>query len=170
MRQEDRVVHVHPALGDRRDRRLGRPARERDTFGFGWLLGLLYQIVNDLDGGSAPRGDTDIDEGKRTILLIHLLDALSGEDSKRLVDVMGMPRAKCRREVKWVLALMDDAGSIGYARSCVLDLAHAARDEADEAFGSLPPSDARDLLLSATGLVLEQCGFQRSSAAAAASG
>ncbi len=135
----------------------GQPARERDTFGFGWLLGLLYQIVNDLDGVSAPAGETDVDEGKRTILLIHLLENLNGPDREQVIKVMGLPRDKrTRAQVNWVLAQMHQAGSIDHARLCVLDLAYAARDEADEAFGSLPPSDARDLLLSITGLVLEQ--------------
>jgi geranylgeranyl diphosphate synthase, type II len=138
----------------------GRPERAHDTFGFGWLLGLLYQIVNDLDGVSAPPGETDVDEGKRTMLLIHLLETLNGPDREEVVRVMGLSRAKrTKRQVRWVLSQMNQAGSIDHARACVLELAYAARDEADEAFGSLPPSDARGLLLSVTGLVLEQGGF-----------
>ena len=135
----------------------GRPARQRDTFGFGWLLGLLYQIVNDLHGVSAPAGETDIDEGKRTILLIHLLKTLNGPDREEVIKVMGLPRAKrTPTHVRRVIAQMHKAGSVDHAQACVLELAHAARDEADEAFRSLPPSEARDLLLSVTGLVLEQ--------------
>jgi geranylgeranyl diphosphate synthase type II len=138
----------------------GRSARERETFRFGWFLGLLFQIANDLDGVRATAGESDIEEGKRTILLIHLMGALNGPDREEVVRIMGLPRhERGPEEVAWVLAQMEQAGSFDYARSCLLDLAAAAMREADDAFGSLPPGGARDLLLSITGYVLEQSGL-----------
>jgi geranylgeranyl diphosphate synthase type II len=138
----------------------GQSARERETFRFGWFLGLLFQLANDLAGVRAPAGESDIEEGKRTILVIHLLGALNGPDRAELVRIMGLPRyERGSEEVAWVLAQMEQAGSFDYARLCLIDLAAAAMREADDAFGSLPPTDARDLLLSITGYVLEQSGL-----------
>lgn len=135
----------------------GAPARERETFRFGWLLGLLFQIANDLDGARGTAGESDIEEGKRTIPLIHLLETLGGTDRAEVVRIMGAPRdQRGPKEVAWMLDQMDKAGSIDYARSCALDLAAAAIREADQVFGPLPPGDARDLLLSITGYVVEQ--------------
>lgn len=137
----------------------GQPARERETFRFGWFLGLLFQIANDLDGLRAAPGEGDIQEGKRTIALIHLLGVLTGADRGEVVRIMGLSRHdRGPKEVAWVLAQMEQAGSIDFARSCLSDLAAAAAREAHNAFGPLPDGDGRDMLLSITGYVLEQCG------------
>ena len=53
---------------------------------------------------------------------------------------------------------MDDAGSIDHGRDCLGALAEAAFAEADAVFGPLPDSPAKDLLLSATALVLDAGG------------
>lgn len=134
----------------------GDPRRETVPFRFGWLLGLLFQIANDLDGLRASSGPGDIAEGKRTILLIHLLESLTGPSRAKLVRIMGLPREhRGPEEVAWVLAQMERAGSIEYAHSCLSELASAAMREADHAFGSLPAGEARDLLLSITSYVVE---------------
>jgi geranylgeranyl diphosphate synthase type II len=138
----------------------GQPTRERGTFRFGWFLGLLFQIANDLAGIDPAGGKDEIEEGKRTILVIHLLGTLAGDDRRKAVRIMGLPPNKrAPRDVAWVRRQMDKAGSVEHARSCVRELAVAARQEADQAFGGLPPSDARDVLLSITGYVLEQHGL-----------
>jgi len=138
----------------------GQVASERDTFKFGWFLGLLFQIANDLDGMRPAAGKDEIAEGKRTILVIHLLDTLEGEERAEVIRILGLPQnARGAAEVARVRALMEKAGSVEHARACVAELAAAARREADRAFGDLPPSDARDLLLSITSYVLEQHGL-----------
>jgi len=50
----------------------GQTTREQDTFRFGWLLGLLFRIANDLAGIHVAGHRGEIEEGKRTILVIHL--------------------------------------------------------------------------------------------------
>lgn len=138
----------------------GHPERERDTFRFGWLLGLLFQIANDLAGIHAAGHRGEIEEGKRTILVIHLLSTLSGEDREEVVRIMGLPpNERGSREVARVLERMEEAGSVDQARLYVWELAVAARQEAERAFRGLPPSDARDLLLSVTSYVLDQHGL-----------
>jgi len=134
--------------------------RERETFRFAWLLGLLFQIANDLDGIRPDAGKSEIEEGKRTILVIHLLDTLTGSDRDEAVRIMRLPRDQRRGpEVKWVRNKMDAAGSVAHARECVSELAIAARHEADEAFRDLPPGEARDILVRSTDYVLEQHGL-----------
>ena len=136
----------------------GNVVRESETFRFGWYLGLLFQIANDLAGVRPDGGE--IEEGKRTILVIHLLQALDGHERERAIEIMGLPREKRGSEdVGWVREQMGEAGSIDHARACVSECALAARREADAVFGSLPPSDARELLLNSTSYVLEQHGL-----------
>jgi geranylgeranyl diphosphate synthase, type II len=135
----------------------GDPAREREVFRFGWLLGLLVQTANDLAGVHAAAGEGDIEEGKRTFILVHLLDSLDGPDREKLVRIMGLPRAKRRDpEVAWVRSKMHKAGSIEYAEACLAALESTAMREADRAFRSLHVSEGRDLLLSMTAYVVEE--------------
>jgi geranylgeranyl diphosphate synthase, type II len=132
--------------------------RESETFRFGWYLGLLFQIANDLAGVRPDGGD--VAEGKRTILVIHLLQALDGRKREKAIGIMSRPREeRGPADVDWVRKQMGQVGSIDYARACVSDLALAARREADAVFGRLPPSDARELLLNSTSYVLEQHGL-----------
>jgi geranylgeranyl diphosphate synthase type II len=138
----------------------GDAGRERETFRFAWLLGLLFQIANDLDGIRPDAGKSEIEEGKRTILVIHLLGALSGPDRDEAVRIMRLPRDQRRGpEVEWVRGKMETEGSVEHARDCVSELAVAARREADAVFLELPRSEARDLLRQSTDYVLEQHGL-----------
>ena len=133
----------------------GRRDRAQRTLAFGWFLGLVFQIANDL------KGNGDIEEGKRTILLIHLLGVLSGAERRELMRIMGLPSsARGREEVAWVSAQMQAHGSVEFARASMLGIAGAAMREAEHAFGSLVDSPARDLLLSITAHVLEQDSVQ----------
>jgi geranylgeranyl diphosphate synthase, type II len=134
-------------------------AREAETFHFGWYLGLLFQVANDLDGLRGAGGKDEIEEGKRTLLVVHLLETLKGAERDEVVRILGLPRgARGPAEVGRVRELMEEAGSVDYARSAVRELAAAARAEADQVFAPLPPSDARDVLLSITTYVLERHG------------
>jgi|HubBroStandDraft_1064217.scaffolds.fasta_scaffold23324_4 geranylgeranyl diphosphate synthase type II len=136
------------------------PWREAETFDFGWLLGLLFQLANDIDGLRAPPGMNDIDEGKRTLVLIHLLGAIEGEARAEVVRIMELPRGeRSDDQVAFVLGEMERAGSVDYARDCLLELAAAAWRSADETFGPLPPGPGRDILLASTSYVFERSGL-----------
>lgn len=134
----------------------GEPAIERETFQFGWHLGLLFQLINDLDGVREDVEKSDIEEGKRTLLVIHLLGELPPADRSKFARIMRARYSPRPTDVEWVRDRMDKRGTIAYVESCVSALAAAAISEAEYAFGSLPASDARDLLLSVTAYVLEQ--------------
>jgi geranylgeranyl diphosphate synthase, type II len=138
----------------------GHPARERETFRFGWLLGLLFQIANDLAGIGTAGEKGELEEGKRTILVIHLLGTLSGDERSEAVRILGLPpNERGSAEAGWVRERMADAGSVEHAQACVWELAVEAREEAERVFGGLPPGEARDLLLSITSYVLDRHGL-----------
>jgi geranylgeranyl diphosphate synthase, type II len=138
----------------------GDVEREAETFRFGWYLGLLFQVANDLDGLRAAGGKDEIEEGKRTLLVVHLLETLRGAERDEAARILGLSRGeRGQDEIDRVRELMERAGSVDHARSAVRELAVAARAEADQVFGPLPPSDARDLLLAVTTYVLERHGL-----------
>lgn len=90
----------------------------------------------------------DLWEGKRTVMLIHLLRTLEGPERARLVRFLALARDERHAdEVAWVLERMMACGSLDFAREYAGRLASAARDEAELAFSSAPSSVHRDFLL-----------------------
>src|SRR5438552_15223235 len=121
---------VGAPIGTRSDRDLDRFLR------FGFFLGAAFQIQDDLLnllGDRARYGkeiDGDVWEGKRTVMLIHLLAVASAEERAQLADFLACPRAGRRMdEVQWVRERMDARGSIEYARQTAHGLAGAAPPE-----------------------------------------
>ncbi|HXW82438.1 MAG TPA: polyprenyl synthetase family protein [Acidimicrobiales bacterium] len=103
-------------------------------------LGALFQIRDDLSNltgqtRSATYPAFDIIEGKRTLVLAHLLEHASPGDRDRVLQCLG-PRASGPPEerIDVVLALMHRYGSIEYARQFAEALAADALDEFTEAF------------------------------------
>ena len=116
---------------------------------FGFFLGAAFQIQDDLlnlEGDATAYGKElggDIREGKRTLMLIHLLEKASEPEQDRLRSMLGQPReARSDGDVRWVLERMDAYGSIDYARQVAHGLAGAARYEFTDLYGHLP--DSRD--------------------------
>ena len=119
----------------------------------GFLIGAAFQIQDDLlnlVGDSERYGKElsgDIFEGKRTLMLIHLLQAASGRERRRILAMLGTPRQRRRTEdVRFVRTLMDRDGCIGYARRFAHALAGAAEYELTRACADLPPSRDLDFL------------------------
>lgn len=119
---------------------------------FGVQLGRCFQLVDDLldvrgdfRGLRQQRG-SDIVEGKRTVLLTHLLHAVSGPERTKLVAILAKPREeKTAQEVEWIIDHMQRYGSIQHAQA----LAKACKEAAaalfrdDLAFLSRQPARAR---------------------------
>jgi len=120
---------------------------------FGFFAGAAFQIQDDLlnlIGDPAKYGkelDGDILEGKRTLMLIHLLEHIGPDERTRLLEVLSRPRSQRRAEdVAWVRERMDAHDSIGYAQQVAHGLAGAAQNAFDDAFDELPPSRDRTFL------------------------
>jgi geranylgeranyl diphosphate synthase type II len=118
---------------------------------FGFFLGAAFQIQDDLlnlTGDHARYGkelEGDLREGKRTLMLIHVLEHAKVRDRARLQRLLGLPRTdKPVTELAWLRAEMEARGSFGYARNLAHALAGAALHEFQSAFaGAAPGRDKR---------------------------
>ena len=120
---------------------------------FGFFVGAAFQIQDDLlnlIGDPERYGkelNGDILEGKRTLMLIHLLSNAEAGDRARLVHFLGLGRRqRTEQDVRWVRRCMDRYGAIDYARQVANGLAGAALHEFSRCFDALPDSRDKDFL------------------------
>jgi geranylgeranyl diphosphate synthase type II len=130
---------------------------------YGFFLGAAFQIQDDLlnlTGDRAKYGkelDGDLREGKRTLMLIHLLGKLGGSARQRLLEFLALARGeKTDADVLWIRSLMDEHGSIEYARRVAHALAGAALHEFDVAYRDAPASRDKRFLQSLPVWMLER--------------
>jgi geranylgeranyl diphosphate synthase, type II len=84
----------------------------------------------------------DIWEGKRTMMLINLLNTCDPMEKSKITAFLAQPREKRDPEdVHWVYSLMEKYDCIDYARMVARELANEALKEFDVAYGSAPDSD-----------------------------
>ena len=99
----------------------------------------MLNLIPDDDYGKEVNGD--IFEGKRTLMLNHVFRCLDAPDRARLADLMDPSRAlRTEEQVAWIRGLMDDYGSIEYARGIAHALAGAALHEYSRIYDGLPHS------------------------------
>ncbi len=96
---------------------------------FGINLGVAFQIQDDalnLVGDTKKFGKAksdDILEGKRTLILLHLLGVAGQSDRDRVVSIMNKGReAKSEADVSFVLSLIDKYDAVGFARKRATEL------------------------------------------------
>jgi geranylgeranyl diphosphate synthase type II len=130
---------------------------------FGFFLGAAFQIQDDvlnLTGDEARYGkerDGDIWEGKRTLMLIHLLRAASPHERARLAEFLTCARtARDPADVAWVRERMDAYGSVHYARQVAHGLAGAALHEYAALYADVPDSRDKRFLEAVVTWVLER--------------
>jgi geranylgeranyl diphosphate synthase type II len=129
----------------------GRASLESITR-FGLLLGIAFQITDDvlnLTGSDAYGKEIhgDLAEGKRTLLVIHLLGSVEGADRSFLEGFLARERVdRSEEDIGHVRSLMDEHGSIEYTKAYAAGIADAAVDAFGPAFGHLPPSADRRFL------------------------
>jgi geranylgeranyl diphosphate synthase, type II len=114
---------------------------------FGFYLGAAFQIRDDLlnlvgapdEFGKEPLDD--VREGKRTLMLIHVLGAAAPEDRAWLVAYLARPQAeRTAADMRRVVDLMDTHGSVAFARDYGQGIAAAAHAARDRALSSVPDS------------------------------
>ena len=120
---------------------------------FGYFMGAAFQIQDDLlnlVGERTRYGKEiggDIFEGKRTLVLIHLLNACDPAELERMRRFLSRPRPeRTRRQVRAVYRLLDKYGSIEYARTAARQLAGAALREFFIAYREAPDSDDKQFI------------------------
>ena len=142
----------------------GASRNEMDLFvDIGMNLGVAFQIQDDvlnLIGEERLYGKEiggDISEGKRTLILIHLLNTCSQAEANRVIEIMNQRRAeKHQTEIQEVLALMEQYESIQYAQQRAKTLAQKAYTQFNQTFSYLPATQAKDIFLNLIHFVIER--------------
>lgn len=130
---------------------------------FGFFLGSAFQIQDDLlnlEGDPIAYGKElggDIHEGKRTLMLIHLVESATHTERERIFAMLGQPRdQRTLRDVVWTRERMDAYGCIEYARQVAHGLAGAAQYEFQQLYGELPESRDKRFLQALPAWVIER--------------
>jgi len=130
---------------------------------FGWYLGAAFQIQDDLlnlAGDYASYGKEiagDLWEGKRTLMLIHLLRTASEPVRERVRRFLGKSRGeRTEQEIRWLLGLLAESGSLDFARRAARELAEVALAEGMVALGDVPDSEDKSFLLQMVRYVIER--------------
>lgn len=120
----------------------------------GWYFGAAFQIQDDILNLTADRKKYgkeiggDLWEGKRTLMLIHLLRSCSPGEKVRLQRFLAQPRQQRKAsQVGWTYRLMLRHESIDFARRAARQLAGAALLEALTAFRGVPDSVEKQFIL-----------------------
>lgn len=96
---------------------------------FGCFVGRAFQITDDLldltsdFSGLKKQQGNDIYEGKRSLMLVHLLRTANSKDKSGIVKILGKTRQKKTPEdIDFVISNMTKYGSFKYARQIVSKL------------------------------------------------
>ena len=88
---------------------------------YGIPLGIAFQIQDDILGmfGQEKKVgkpiDSDLKEGKKTLLVIKALEKLKGEEKKKFLRLLG--NKNCRLEdLEWVRRMIKKTGALDYSR------------------------------------------------------
>lgn len=130
---------------------------------FGFHLGAAFQIRDDvlnLIGDEAVYGKEilgDLLEGKRTLMLIHLLGELEGAERRFLTEYLRRTRRdRTMAEAEHIRQLMVDHGSIGFAEAYARLFALRAEDSYGHAFGAAANNDSGRFVRRMIGYMLER--------------
>jgi geranylgeranyl diphosphate synthase, type II len=124
-------------LGSPRASRLMSELLDR-TVKMGTDVGISFQIIDDVLNLVADQKKYgkeilgDIFEGKRTLMVIHLLKNSSSSEREKIICILSKPRSqKSRDDAQFVFERMRTLGSIEYARSVAKKYSKAALREFD---------------------------------------
>lgn len=130
---------------------------------FGFYLGAAFQIQDDmlnLSGDTEHYGkerNGDLFEGKRTLMLIHLLQHADAEERRWLRSFLQAEReARSDADVAEVRRLMGDHGSLEFTRRFAAGIADAAASSFTVAFAGTPASPARRFVQELVPYMLER--------------
>jgi len=125
----------------------GSEEQEKDMFEYARLLGLGFQIWDDVLGITAdekklgkPVG-SDIRNGKRTLVILHALENADEEDKRIIFSTLGRENAT-NEEVAGIIEALERTGSIEFAKNKAMDYARRAK----KCLESLPDSESKELL------------------------
>lgn len=121
---------------------------------FGVILGRSFQIIDDLldltsdFGGQKKQLGNDIYEGKRTIMLVHLLNNIDSKNKTKLKTILLKNRTqKTPDEVNWVIDQMKQVGSLEYGKKLATKFSEKARQIFETELGFLSVKPFRSQIL-----------------------
>ncbi len=140
----------------------GMDEKQLDTlFEFGGPLGQCFQIRDDLLDitsdfeGLKKQVGNDIFEGKRTLMLAHLLKNAKRKDLEKVKEILEKSREeKTEDEVKFIIEKMHEYGSIKYAEQKAEELKNQALKAFEEKLGFLSHEPGRAKLKAAIDFIL----------------
>ncbi|GAB3671867.1 polyprenyl synthetase family protein [Halopiger thermotolerans] len=115
------------------------PEVERAVATYAELTAVAFQIgddILDIENSLGRAGEfgkefgNDVREGKKTLLVIHALEESDPETAERLREILAADE-NTDEEVLEALSILEEAGSIDYARERALELAAEARAAID---------------------------------------
>ena len=130
---------------------------------FGFFLGAAFQIGDDVLNliGSRDRYGKEIGgdlyEGKRTLMLTHLLERSSPTERHRLHALLGRRRERrLPREIDWIYEMLKKYGSIEFAQARASELLAGAAEAFATAFGDVPDSEDKAFIEQIVGYMLDR--------------
>jgi geranylgeranyl pyrophosphate synthase/uncharacterized protein with NAD-binding domain and iron-sulfur cluster len=130
---------------------------------FGYLLGLAFQITDDVLNlkGDARYGkeiDGDLWEGKRTFLLTHAIGRANRADREWVRSFLARPRERhLPREVLRLRQIIESVGSIQWTQQVAAAFAAAAlREFQTSTFAGVPPSPDLEWLRACIDFVVQR--------------
>lgn len=141
-----------------------RSTHDLDRFlRFGFFLGAAFQIQDDLlnlladESTHGKEASGDLYEGKRTLMLIHLLGHATPVERRQIKQLLAHGReARTPAEACTLRGLMERYGSLAYARRFSHTMAGAALHEFERTFALAPPSRDREFMRALPYWVLER--------------
>lgn len=129
---------------------------------FGLHLGRVFQLVDDIldvttDFNGLKKQGGDIYEGKRTVMLEHLLKTSNSTDRNKLERILNKNRStKSKEEVDWVIQKMNSYKSIDYAKGVAKIHKEKAEDIFDNKLDFLSHNPERKQLRSLIDFILNR--------------
>ena len=132
----------------------GRDLGASDFCSLGWYVGAAFQIQDDLLNLSGDYGTYgkeiggDLLEGKRTLILIHLLKHCTPKERRLIIAFLALPRNQRTNDgVAWIFDRIQHYGSIEHVRRIARQLVGAALLEGVTAFRDVPDSSDKRFIL-----------------------
>jgi geranylgeranyl pyrophosphate synthase len=124
---------------------------------FSESIGVAFQIQDDILNVAPTKGwgkevGDDINEGKRTILVIHTLRKATPSDRKRLIEILSM-HTKDRKLIDEAIAIMRKYGAIEYAKGFARDMVKKAWVEVEPL---LPKNPAKEKIRAFADFLVER--------------
>jgi geranylgeranyl diphosphate synthase type II len=130
---------------------------------FGLFLGAAFQITDDLlnlTGGQAAYGKEiggDLREGKRTLMVIHLLSVAEPPHRDAVVALLRGPEVERTEDrLAWLAGLLVEYGSINFARDFARGVADAAAAAFPAAFGTATRPEGAEVVRQLIGYVVRR--------------